>query len=92
LSVPFGHTTGHDQTRGFLTLSIKGQNRVNRFPPRLINKSTCIDNNKVSVTRRIGGEHAIGKQGTDQFVGVNLILGTTKRFNVEVLHLIGHDI
>ena len=84
-SVPFGHAAGDDEARTVAALPVEGEDRVDALAPRVFDERTRVDDDQVGRARVVGRLHPVGEQRADQFVGVDLVLGTAERLDVEAL-------
>ena len=67
---------------------VQSQDGVDRLLAGCLDERTRVDDDEVSRLGVVSGAQAIGEQGADELVGVDLVLRATKRLDVEAL---GHD-
>ena len=83
VAVALGHASGDDQAAAVAPPLVEGEHRVDRLLAGRLDERARVDDDEVGrlgVGRRT---QPVGDQRADELVGVDLVLGTTKRLDVE---------
>ena len=84
-AVPLGHAAGDDEAGTVAALPVEGEDRVDALASRVVDERARVDDDQVGHARVVGRLHPVGEQRADQLVGIDLVLGTAERLDVEAL-------
>ena len=88
VAVALGHAPGDDEAAAGPAPPVEGEDRVDRLLPGGLDEGARVDDDEVGRLGVVGRTHPVGDQRADELVGVDLVLGTAKRLDVEAP---GHD-
>ncbi|MEY2775900.1 MAG: hypothetical protein RL218_1125 [Actinomycetota bacterium] len=83
--VTLGHASRDDEAGTLFATLGECEHRVDRLAARLLDESTRIDDDEVSRSWVVGGDETVCEQGSDDLVGVDVVLRTAQRFDIEPL-------
>ena len=87
-SVALGHASGDDETGRRIAPPVDGDDRVDRLLAGIFDERTGVHDHEICSADIVGRQHAVGQQGADQLVGIDLILRAAESLDIEAL---GHD-
>ena len=85
VAVALGHAPGDDEAAAVVPPLVEGEDGVDRLLAGCLDERTRVDDDEVSRLGVVSRAQAVGEQGADELVGVDLVLRATKRLDVEAL-------
>ena len=87
VAVALGHAAGDDESGAGPALLAEGEHGVDRLAAGGVDEGARVDDDQVGGARLGRGDHPVVDERADELVGVDLVLGTAQRLDVEAGHV-----